>query len=107
MRANLLRAVCNSRASMNGKREMNLVMKRFYQKTVTKPAPYLTKQVIIDKIKNGKPGFQLAIVFVVFWHLYFTFNGVDYNEIINYTEVRAPYPVNPKFEKEHYLTKFN
>ena len=86
---------------------MSLTMKRFYQKTVSKPAPYLTKKVLLDKFTSGNPAFVVACVVVLAWNYYFVFNGVDYNEVINYTENRADYPVNPKFEKEPYVTKFN
>ena len=88
IRSTLLRDLYNLSKNRN---QLNLLIKRsVYSKITTKPAPYYTRKVVYDKFKEIGPAGLVVAVIYIFWYLYFTFNGINYNAIINYKETRAP-----------------
>lgn len=77
--------------NLRGKnKEFNLILRRsIYEKKISKPAPYITKAVIVDKIMNSLPFHSMLLVGFIGWTYFFVFNGVDFNEIKDFKELKA------------------
>ena len=84
-RSNLL----SSAYRLSNRQQLNAIFKRSAQsKAVSKPAPYLTREVIKDKFMNAAPGWVMVTIIFVACKFYLGWNGIDYNAIRNY---KAPY----------------
>ena len=82
-RGNLLRYMCS--LGNEERHQFSTIFRRSaHSKTFSKPAPFLTKDVLIDKVMQLSPGwFFLTFVFVS-CKIYLGWNLVDYEEIRNY-----------------------
>lgn len=77
--------------------QLNSIFKRsIYSKTVAKPAPYLTREVVMNKLLELSPGWFALTVFFLACKFYLTMNGLDFNEIQNYRTSYLPKPKLPE-----------
>ena len=88
------------RSSLQTERhQMNLMFKRTnYSKAVSKPAPYLTREVILNKLMEFAPGWAALTALFLGCKFYLMFNGLNFSEIKNYYCTYPPKPKNTMIE---------
>ena len=66
--------------------QLNAIFRRSASeiKTFSKPAPYFTKDVVVGKVMELTPGWIFVTIVFLGCKFYLKWNGIDYNEIINY-----------------------